>query len=573
VAYNQRSGACSLNAGAGDTGSQVPTAVGGNCWTANFSGIKPTPAIWGAKVDGTTDDSSAVQAAVNYLCSTTLPLPAGRQLYMAPGKNRFHDIAVPCGVRVEGSGIGSIGFGSGNPISSQVDCSDIVAFCIRFRPPGSYPAASQMDGGSVENIAFMTSNRTGVILEFDQIRAPTVKRVAIWNALNGIKIFGSIAGVIDDVQLWFISGIGIEGSGDMSGPGCTLSACATRSDSLYIDNIVGGDSAYTSTGYYFHDQMFTVQGNDMQWENGAYGLRVTCGAGQPDATYCPSHLIFKGLNLEFATAPLSLMDFSDFLCSQCYMAGKSTTTTGDDVFAGLANYTTTNGAGGGIVISDSQIYGASGSCVAIGVPDSKIRSSNIYACNGANTGAAGVEYTAGARHTLSDTTLCTFLGVVGTTMGSWLVDSGASDVSSSNNTYFGCSGNPQNHSSVQATVYESNPNPPPSPVTVAAGPNGSGLGSGAMNVTGNDFGGVILLAPAGSPSAAGDVRLTMSAFHYPNVICTAITAGGSAAWTVGATVGNRTAPTTSYFDFDWANAGAALTAGQTYQIFYRCGGF
>jgi hypothetical protein len=94
-----------------------------------------------------------------------------------------------------------------------------------------------------------------------------------------------------------------------------------------------------------------------------------------------------------------------------------------------------------------------------------------------------------------------------------------------------------------------------------------------MNVTGNDLGGVILLAPAGSPSAAGDVRLTMSAFHYPNVICTAITAGGSAAWTVGATVGNRTAPTTSYFDFDWANAGAALTAGQTYQIFYRCGGF
>lgn len=62
--YVASNSACTLNAGAGDSGSQV-AATNGMCWIASFG---PGPADvreWGAKADGTTNNTSAMQAAAN----------------------------------------------------------------------------------------------------------------------------------------------------------------------------------------------------------------------------------------------------------------------------------------------------------------------------------------------------------------------------------------------------------------------------------------------------------------------------------------------------------------------------
>lgn len=64
VTYTPSGSACSLNAGAGDGGSQIPTADG-KCWVANTIQTVD-PRIWGAKEDCATDDTAAIQAAVNY---------------------------------------------------------------------------------------------------------------------------------------------------------------------------------------------------------------------------------------------------------------------------------------------------------------------------------------------------------------------------------------------------------------------------------------------------------------------------------------------------------------------------
>lgn len=57
--YASASG-CSLNAGAGDVGTQVPSADG-KCWLAN-NGQTLDPREFGAKCDGTTDDTTALTA-------------------------------------------------------------------------------------------------------------------------------------------------------------------------------------------------------------------------------------------------------------------------------------------------------------------------------------------------------------------------------------------------------------------------------------------------------------------------------------------------------------------------------
>ncbi len=60
--YTWTSASCSINAGAGDNGSQIPT-VGGGSWR-----LSPMPyydvRIWGAKCDGSANDTNAVNAAI-----------------------------------------------------------------------------------------------------------------------------------------------------------------------------------------------------------------------------------------------------------------------------------------------------------------------------------------------------------------------------------------------------------------------------------------------------------------------------------------------------------------------------
>ena len=68
VVYAASGSACSLNAGAGDGGSQVPTSDG-KCWIGQITAVDNR--IWGAKNDCATDDTTADQAAINYALATT----------------------------------------------------------------------------------------------------------------------------------------------------------------------------------------------------------------------------------------------------------------------------------------------------------------------------------------------------------------------------------------------------------------------------------------------------------------------------------------------------------------------
>lgn len=70
--YTLSTSACS----APDNGAQVSPTTGTGCWVANFGGTQTTPIIWGASGNGTTNDTTAVQAALTAM--------AGKTLYTGP---------------------------------------------------------------------------------------------------------------------------------------------------------------------------------------------------------------------------------------------------------------------------------------------------------------------------------------------------------------------------------------------------------------------------------------------------------------------------------------------------------
>lgn len=91
VLYTRSNSVCSLNAGAGDGGSQIPTSDG-KCWIGKL----PEPVdvrIFGAQGDGSTDDSNAIANAVAY--GKDIYLPSGRTyivsrpIQLGSGQNLF----------------------------------------------------------------------------------------------------------------------------------------------------------------------------------------------------------------------------------------------------------------------------------------------------------------------------------------------------------------------------------------------------------------------------------------------------------------------------------------------------
>jgi hypothetical protein len=404
--------------------------------------------------DGRTDNSVCVQSMVDSACHADGHRGSGLVL-LWPGHWKFHDITIHCdGIHVKGTGSGNDSMRS-NAQSTSVDCSDMTDHCIQFIPEG-FPAQYRMRGGSVEGIRFFNSRSSGRILDFVQVEDGYARDISMWEPANGVRLYGVLTFSLTHIREWGARGAQYEIMGDLSGKAsngkaCTLGDCSTRTDWVFLEDLYSTASS-SSEFVYIHDQAFTIEGNRLANENGKTGLKVTCAPGRPNLSYCPQHIIMTAFTLEYAIAPVDLSDFTWFRCMSCYLAGAGRPT--DHVFkAKLMNYAQgKDGAGGGVTLTDTQIYGAGRSCVYTAVTDVTISGNQIYGCNIANMAAAGIEFASGTQHHVSATTFCKSIGVAPIAMSGILVDRTASQIAITAPMYYGCTSGLVNNSASPETV-------------------------------------------------------------------------------------------------------------------------
>ncbi len=273
---------------------------------------------------------------------------------------------------------------------------------------------------------------------------------------DGLRLYGVATFSLSHIREWGARGIQYEIMGDLSGKAstgkaCTLGDCSTRTDWVFLEDLYS--TAFSSSEFiYIHDQAFTIEGNRLANENGETGLKVTCASGKPNFSYCPQYIIMTAFTIEYATAPVDLSDFTWFRCFSCYLAGAGRPTN-HVLKAQLLNYAQgKDGAGGGVTLTDTQIYGAGKSCVYSEVTDVTISGSQIYGCNIANMAAAGVEFAGGTQHHVSGTAFCKSIGVAPTPMSGILVDKAASQIAITAPMYYGCTLGLVNNSTYPKTV-------------------------------------------------------------------------------------------------------------------------
>jgi len=404
--------------------------------------------------DGKTDNSVCIQSMVDGACRASSHRGGGLVL-LWPGHWNFHDITIHCdGVHIKGSGSGNDSMAS-NAQSTSVDCSAMTDHCIQFIPP-KFPAQYRMRGGSVEGIRFFNSRNSGRILDFVQVEDGYARDISMWEPASGIRLYGVATFSLTHIREWGARGAQYEIMGDLSGKAsdggvCTLGDCSTRTDWVFLEDLYSTASS-SSEFVYIHDQAFTIEGNRLANENGKTGLKVTCAPGRQNLSYCPQHVIMTAFTVEYAIAPVDLSDFTWFRCVSCYLAGAGRPTN-HVLKAQLMNYAQgKDGAGGGVTLTDTQIYGAGRSCVYSDVTDVTISGSQIYGCNIANMAAAGVEFAGGTQHHVSGTTFCKSIGVAPTAMSGILVDRAASQIAITAPMYYGCTLGLVNNSTFPKTV-------------------------------------------------------------------------------------------------------------------------
>jgi Pectate lyase superfamily protein len=137
--------ACSLNAGAGDGGSQVRSADS-KCWLGQFPVTGADVREWGAIADGSTDVTAAIQAAITWASSTggglTVLFPSGNMCVKSGPLT-----ATSAGVTLQGLNKGSNGTGAGPLVSA---CGTDTALVVMSGA-----------GDTIRNIAFKGSQVPG----------------------------------------------------------------------------------------------------------------------------------------------------------------------------------------------------------------------------------------------------------------------------------------------------------------------------------------------------------------------------------------------------------------------------
>jgi len=316
VTYNPQVAPCSLNAGAGDGGSQVQSVDGG-CWLGQISSANADVRIWGAKGDGTTDALSALNACIAAFDNACLIPPTSR-LFRASGT-----VLAPNGLRgvVAKMGNGSAD-NSGFNGSSGIVCDTAVTPCLQVGSSSVNANSQTLSNIVVTRNGTPPAGAVGILVS-GGYRAQ-FNNVKIFNSDTCLKLYAfsttgitfsgfnvnsgwctTYAHVIDGwpEAHFYGSRLGDNGSGNptamdsviyLTNSNCSAGGCGPNTltyDGAYISAGGGGGTACGVKWGGFSVPATNVQGGTVNFSNSFFEWHAYSGASPKKGVICSDSTI------------------------------------------------------------------------------------------------------------------------------------------------------------------------------------------------------------------------------------------------------------------------------------------
>ena len=256
LSYYASGSACSLNAGAGDNGSQVKSADN-KCWLAQFPPGALDVREWGVKADGATDNTTALQAAWTYggTVNTDILLPSSNYTNYV----KFSSLTAPAGtVGAGASAQGPLSAIKGQGVGQTVLKSTVTGStcALTFNAPSAtYSDAAMNRVLSGFQLISTASAGSGICL--NQITGMALSNFSVQGFTTGILALDAIRIRMDNPQ--FIL--------NQNGINATTTVDSNPNQWVIVNPYAVGQSA--STFLFTHAADIDIYGGDFESNNTA----------------------------------------------------------------------------------------------------------------------------------------------------------------------------------------------------------------------------------------------------------------------------------------------------------------
>ena len=512
--------------------------------------------------DGTTDNTTQIQAAVTAMCARATP---GGPLYFPQGTYVITSrITMTCGVIIQGAGALFDTYGVAIPNSTG-------GTIMKLSGTGSFLWGSggtqdyQAVGGGIFDLTFNSVSQTGTyVVEADYVVQFDAARLIFDKATRGIKLYGGQEQHFQDIRFeQFGQTNGTTGLIFVTGDNTGGTSQKSRLDAAVFQDIVG-EAGTTMTGgacWNLTNFAATVNLRNIRFINCWDGLAISCS--YTSIGQCPGYLAGNDFEVDFCQHRcVNASDFQDIKFIGSYFHGSS----GSNVDS-VISLSCINNCGSGInnqansaTFIGSKIDGGWASCINVGIANTTFMGNLVFNCNtnanAINTDSFAIRYNyqAGGIQNgyavFADNTLCTGAGGVPTTMDGIYIDNAAghvSSVSAHDNLTAGCrNGLNTTNNTVSISVHDNS-------VLGGVASTSAGCGAGATT-TGNNKSGTVI--PGGAGITAACTITFGTAVWSPLQGCVTYATSGAAV----PVYANQTTTTVSVS----SSTAAVLTTGVTY---------
>jgi len=379
--YTSSNSACSLNSGAGDGGSQVPTSDG-KCWLATFStsGIDirqfcPPTAI-------VTDISTCAQAAINAAGSTASASYGGAIVYFP---------AVSSPYKLTGTLVLNKSFVSLNGDSKQgsyISCANGSADCIQI----GQSSGSQIRDNRITNLGIWGNGAktAGAGVHIQNAYNITLQNVDLENMIRGVDNDATTGNGTNGVTLRDVDITINQASSDYGIYWHAPGDGTKRSDVLSLYNVVmNGAWGANTTGILMDGFVNTSVGATVRLLRMKYGLRIINTAAS--ASYYPNFINWFDLEAEgFLRRAISIEAGSDLKFVGSDMNNLSGSVGTADDYAVYIGPDTGASETRGVQISNSRIGASQSSGLYDGGRNTQLNNIVFFSTSLAGSGSAPV---------------------------------------------------------------------------------------------------------------------------------------------------------------------------------------